>query len=225
MGIWMVAVGWILFAGTHIGLSSEPIRSKLIGFKGEKPFQAIYSLIALATFAFLIAAFVMVQDEVSFLNAGAGSPWMEHLSSVLMFLAFSLLFCGFANPSPMGMVSATPKAYGIIRITRHPMNMAFALFGLAHLLTNRLASDWIFYLGFVLYGILGAMHQDRRKIREGGTAFRTFVESTSILPFMAIVGGKQSFKFGELSKKALVAAVIVTVLARILHPAIRSQLF
>ena len=149
MGLWMVFLGWILFAGTHIGLSAEPIRSSLISKAGEKGFQGLYSLVALATFAFLITAFVLTDDEgLLVLAGGASASWMVHISNFLMLMALILLICGFTNPSPMGMAPTKPEAYGIIRITRHPMNMSFALFGLSHLLTNRTGADWIFYLGY-----------------------------------------------------------------------------
>jgi uncharacterized membrane protein len=105
------------------------------------------------------------------------------------------------------------------------MNMSFALFGLTHVLTNRYPEEWIFYLGFLFYGVLGAMHQDRKKIRQGGINVQSFVENTSILPFAAIISGKQPLKLGEISKKGLLIAIVVAVIARVLHPSVRGSLF
>ncbi len=225
MSVWMVLLGWILFAGTHIGLSAEPFRGKLVSKMGEKGFQGFYSLIALATFAFLITAFVLTDSGHEVFTVAASAPWMTHLCNLIMLFAFILLCCGFANPSPMGMAPVKTEAVGIIRITRHPMNMSFALFGLAHLLTNRSLEEWIFYSGFLVYGVLGSMHQDRKKARQGGINFQSFVESTAIIPFAAIITRKQPLKLREISKKGLLIAVVVTIVARVLHPSVRGVLF
>ncbi|MBU2511420.1 NnrU family protein [bacterium] len=226
MGIWMVLLGWILFAGTHIGLSAEPFRGSLVSKLGDKGFQGVYSLVALASFAFLIISYSMARgDSVLFLEAGMESQWMGVLSNLIMLLAFILLFSGFINGTPMGMAPGRREAYGITRITRHPMNMSFALFGLAHLLTNRLAVDWIFYLGFILYGYLGSAHQDKKKVSQMGDELAVFVNSTSIIPFAGLIAGKQKLKLGEISKLAILLGIVFTVIARVLHPALRSQLF
>ncbi len=226
MGIWMVLLGWILFAGTHIGMSAEPIRGNLISKLGDKGFQGVYSLVALATFAFLIVSYSMARGESAlFLQVGMESAWMDHLCSFIMLLAFILLFSGFINGTPMGMAPAKREAFGITRITRHPMNMSFAFFGLAHLLTNRLSADWIFYLGFILYGYLGSAHQDKKRVKQMGGELVTFVDSTSIIPFAGLITGKQKLKLGEISKLAILLGIVFTLVARVLHPAMRSQLF
>ncbi len=225
MNFWMVFLGWILFAGTHIGLSAEPFRGKLVSKMGEKGFQGFYSLVALATFAFLVTAFVLTDNTNEFFPVAASASWMTHLCNLIMLFAFILFFCGFANPSPMGMATVKTEAIGIIRITRHPMNMSFALFGLAHILTNRSPEEWMFYLGFLVYGVLGSMHQDRKKAHQGGINFQSFVENTSILPFAAIITGKQTLKLGEISKKGVLIAIVATILARVFHPSVWTGLF
>ncbi len=221
MEIWMVLLGWLLFAGTHIGLSSDPVRSGLIGKTGEKGFQGIYSLVALATFAFLV--FVYVKTKATgpyFLEVGKDSVPVQICCNLLMVLALILFVGGFFNRTPMGMPPAESKAYGITRITRHPMNMAFALFGLSHILTNRFAVDWFFYGGFILFGFFGALHQDGRKVKNAGRELQEFVSNTSIVPFVAITAGKQKFKLGEISKIGLLLGIVLAVVARILHPTI-----
>ena len=219
MEAWVVILGWALFGGTHIGLSTNSIRSGLTGKMGEKGFQGFYSLIALITFGALIAAFYYTKSPAISNPAINGSPpALRHASSVLMLFAFILLFTGFTDRTPMGMVSAEAKARGIVRITRHPMNMAFALFGLAHLLTSHFAAEWFFYGGFILYGYFGSAHQDLKKVRTGGDELSSFVAETSIFPFGAVVMGKQPFKPGEISKIGLLLGIVATVVARYLHP-------
>ena len=226
MDAWMVLLGWILFAGTHMGLSAEPFRGSLVSKMGEKGFQGLYSLISFVTFGFVITAYVMSRGESGlFMEQGVDNQIVMSVCNLLMIFAFIVFFSGFINGTPMGMAPAKREAFGITRITRHPMNMSFALFGLSHLLTNRLAADWFFYGGFVLYGYFGSLHQDRKKIRQLGDELAAFVATTSIVPFMAIITGKQKLKPGEISKLAVLLGVVISLVAKVLHPSVRSQLF
>lgn len=215
MDTWMVLVAWILFGGSHILLATGPVRNKL----GEKPHQGIFALVALATLAFLITTFVLTKSMgTPFLAAGDEHIATEVICDILMILAFILMVGGFANKTPVAMGDSEIVANGIVRITRHPMNMAFALFGLAHILTNRYPGDWFFYGGFVLFGYFGAFHQDKKKITQRGEAMATFVSQTSIIPFAAMITGKQKLSFKELPKIPILVAIVVAVVARILHP-------
>ena len=226
MEIWLVGLGWLLFAGTHIGMGSVRFRSALINKVGEQPFQGIFSLVALITFGFLIYAFVTAKStEIIFLEIGKTNNVVSSISHLLMILALILLIGGFANKTPMGMVDTEPKAFGITRITRHPMNMSFALFGLSHVLVNRTVADWLFYGGFILYGFFGALHQDYKKNHLSGNVLSEFISSTSILPFAANITGKQPIKFGEVSKVGIIVGLVVAAIARILHPDMLDKLF
>lgn len=216
MNVWMVLVAWILFAGFHIGLSAAPFRDKM-----GNGFQGLFSLTALVTFAFLIYSFVKTKAMGTlFIPVGSENQIIVGICNLLMILSFILLIGGFANRTPVGMGDNEIVAAGIVRITRHPMNMAFALFGLAHLLTNRYPGDWLFYGGFVIFGFLGALHQDQKKIKQRGEAMKTFINQTSIIPFVAILTRKQKFSFSELPKIAILIAIVVAVIARIFHPSV-----
>ncbi len=74
MEIWILILGWIVFAGTHVGLSSDSIRSSLINKIGQKGFLGIYSLIALIAFVFLIISYKDAKStETLFLAIGKES--------------------------------------------------------------------------------------------------------------------------------------------------------
>jgi hypothetical protein len=53
----MLAVAglWLLFGGTHIGLATRPVRSRLVARFGEAGFTAIFYLVAALSFAWLIS--------------------------------------------------------------------------------------------------------------------------------------------------------------------------
>ena len=110
------------------------------------------------------------------------------------------------------------SAQGIQRITRHPQNFAFGLFGLAHLLATPYAGDWLFFGGFIVFGILSSLHQDRRLLAEGPDPVKQFMADTSAVPFAAIIRGRQKLALGEYYPPALAAAVVLFILVRLVHP-------
>lgn len=212
---------WFLFGGTHILGSSVPVRARLIRSLGLMGFKGLYSIVALATFLPLV--------WVAWHHRHAGKllfvpgAWNVHATEVLMFLSFLFLALAFASPNPVTTTSEmsgrfASSARGVHRITRHPMNTAFALFGLAHMLSNPTVGDWIFWGGFVVYALVSAWHQDRRSLATGPAEFRTFHAETSYWPFAAILRKRQRFVLGEIRLTVVLVAVVLFGVLRWLHP-------
>jgi uncharacterized membrane protein len=110
-------------------------------------------------------------------------------------------------------------ARGVTRITRHPMLVAFGLFGVAHLLVNGSLGDVLFFGGFPLFTWIGGRHQDARKVDEVA-GYAGFVAETSILPFAAILAGRQRLVARELPLGALATGVVAAVALRTYHGAL-----
>jgi uncharacterized membrane protein len=152
---------WVLFAGTHLLLSSSLVRPQLIAKVGERPFLGIYSLVALATFLPLVIYYANHKHAGPQLwRTFLGLELLIHdLNLLLMALAFVLLVGGLiARPPSSMLASGKPEAYGITRITRHPTFAAFWLFGIAHCLMNGTVGDLVFFGGFSLFACIGAAH-------------------------------------------------------------------
>jgi len=220
----MTATGWILFwwalfAGTHVLGSSLPVRSRLVGAMGLAPFKGLYSLVALGTFVPLCLVYFDNKHSGAYLF----SPFdgSRHVTETLMLLALFVLIQGLISGSPLTTVSEltgrTPPVRGIQRVTRHPMNLAFGLFGLAHCLVNPFSGDWAFFGGFVVYALLSSLHQDRRTLAAGSEPARRFVRETSYLPFVAVLAGRQRLAAREFSLAGLGAALAAWALLRFFH--------
>ena len=217
----MILFWWFMFGGSHIIGSSTPVRTFAIKRIGSLGFKAIYSLVALATFVPL-CYFYFTHRHAGILLYTAGYS-IKLLAQFLMLGAIIVLLQALVTASPMTTMAEltgriVSNGQGIQRITRHPQNFSFALFGLAHLLANPYVGDWIFFGGFIVYGILSSMHQDRRMLATGTDAVKQFLADTSAVPFAAILTGKQKFAAGEYYPPALAAAVVLFILLRLLHP-------
>jgi uncharacterized membrane protein len=217
----MIFFWWLMFGGSHIIGSSTPVRSFAINRIGILGFKLIYSLIALATFVPLCYIyFTHIHAGDRFYTTGY---LLKLLAQFLMLGAFIVLLQGLVTANPMTTMveftgRAVSKARGIQRVTRHPQNFAFGLFGLAHLLANPYGGDWIFFGGFIIYGIVSAIHQDRRQLETGTPNVMQFLADTSAVPFAAIIRGKQRLAPGEYYPPALAAAIVLFILMRLLHP-------
>jgi uncharacterized membrane protein len=212
---------WLMFGGTHIIGSTIVVRAYVIGKIGNLGFKAVYSFIALATFVPLCLVYFAHKHAGQMLFPP--NSIMQLITHILMLGALIVLFQGLATSNPMTTQSEltktfSPSARGIQRITRHPQNFSFALFGLAHLLVNPYLGDWIFFFGFIIYGVASALHQDQRMLITGPKQVRQFQADTSALPFYAIQIGKQRLALNEYNPYGLMVAIIVVILLRIYHP-------
>jgi uncharacterized membrane protein len=180
----------VLFPATHIVMSHGRLRTGLVGaLGGEWRFRGVYTLVSFVTFFPLVF--------IWWAHRGLGPllwelpPWLERAFALpLMLLAVVLFVMMLAAPSPASMRPSATVSRGILSVTRHPMNMAFACFGIAHMVANGFLGDVFFFGQFAVLGLVGAFHQDARVARDRGERFREFMAATSVLPFAAILQGR-----------------------------------
>jgi uncharacterized membrane protein len=210
-----------LFVGIHFLLSSGPTRTRLVGIVGEQPFRGIYSLLAIGTFIPMVVTFGRNKHAGVMLWNLRGEPAARGLTWVLMFAAVILLVAGLFNPNPAAIgAPSRNRPTGILKITRHPSFVAFACFGLAHLLMNGWVGDIIFFSGFVLLGILGGIHQDRRKLREIGPPYREFLAATSFSPGSALISRRAKWSRGDMPWLAVGVGSVAAIVLVTIHPAL-----
>jgi uncharacterized membrane protein len=215
MALAMLILMSILFAVTHIGMSHDPVRARLIERIGPKGFQVVYTIVSLITFGAAVSIFAD--------NRKAGpvlwttSPWLYPVVYLLMLLAFLLLVLSMRDRSPAMMIGGKMEPEGVLRITRHPMNMALACFALSHMIANGSLGDVAFFGSVFVVGFFGSYHQDRRKAREKGEDYVAFQRETSVFPFAAILRGKTTLEAKDLRMPFLIFAVLAFVAALLVH--------
>jgi uncharacterized membrane protein len=216
-----IALWAVLFVGTHLVLSSGPIRTRLVSSIGAQPFRGLYSVVALATFIPLVVEFGHHKHAGTMLWNLRGEPVARGLTWFLMFTALILLTGGLINPNPAAIgAPARSNPSGILKITRHPTFVAIIGFGLAHLLMNGWTGDVIFFGSLVVLGVVGGIHQDRRKLRERGEPYHEFLAATSFFPSGALLDGRAKWSREEMPWSAMLAGIAVGVALVIFHPVI-----
>ena len=218
VGIW-----WLCFAITHTLFSVTAIRRAFINLVGKNIFLILYSLLALVIFVFLVSAYWPARHSGPLLWDLRTLPGLDVLAMVLSAIAWAIIIAGYLQPSPVSLVPGKHRgpegevqSYGLIRVTRHPLFMGIALWGVAHLLLHGFLSDVMFFGGFVAYALLGSLIQDNRK-RSTKPHLTEFYATTSWLPFAAIKGGRNHLVLGELPWLGFVMGLVVAALLYAAH--------
>jgi uncharacterized membrane protein len=209
-----------LFLITHLSISSAAIRPRLVAAVGQVPYRGIYSLISVATLVPLIVIFFHNKHAGPMLwNLRDVSP-VRWLAWLMMLAALILFVASLINPNPgaFGAPSSAGKAHGVLKITRHPSFVALSMFGLAHMMMNGFAGDLIFFATFPALGILGGLHQDRRKLREIGDRYRAFMAETSFFPGAALLSGRQRWTANDTPWLTIAIGIAATALLVTFHP-------
>lgn len=207
----------LAFAFSHIALCAEPIRSELVEKMGTLRFRIVYSFIAIGTFA---PAAVIAWTNRHLGQALFELPrWAElGLALVLMLGAVQMIVLALATPSPISLIPAKPEARGILRITRHPMNMGWVSFGLAHMIANGSLGDVVFFGAcFVVVGLVGAYHMDARKRRQADDKVAAFLKETSVIPFAAVLMRRQRIVLSEMAWPMVIVGIIVWAALIVFH--------
>ena len=220
----VVALLWLVFGGTHVGLATGRIRRRLIARLGENGFAAVFWAVALASFTALVTYYAGHRLEgAPGLDLGRYAAVRAILTAVVV-AGVTLMFLMDYASSPTALFDQpirTPR--GVERITRHPFFAGAALLGLAHaLLATRLAGT-AFFAGLAALAIVGAWHQDRKLLARRGRPYAEYVAATSAVPFAAIVAGRQPFRPREIRLRALATGVVIAILLRAVHASILSH--
>ena len=218
-GLFSLLVAGIAFCGSHMLLSSTRLRGSLSEQIGERGFLVLYSLTALATFAWFVTAYVRAPTIVLWPR----QPWTAAVPVLVMPLATVLLVAGYSTPNPtaVGMersARAADPAPGILRVTRHPVMWAIGLWATSHLIANGdLGSLWFFAL---LAGLAlgGSVLIDRKKRLALGSNWSRLAEVTSNLPFAALMAGRTGLRWRDIGFLRLAAGLLLYAVLYLAHP-------
>ncbi len=215
-----VAMLALLFLGTHVGLLTRAARVPLVARLGEHGFVAAYSLVAALTFAAVVTYYAAHRYEGAAGIAAAAVPLVRELLMGIVAAGTALAAAGLmAYPRLPVALFGQPirEPYGIERVTRHPFFVGTAMIGLAHVLLAQHLAGAVLMGALALLSLAGARHQDARHLAARGRPYADYLAATSMLPFAAILAGRQRLVWRELPFGSLAVGVAVAVLLRLVH--------
>jgi uncharacterized membrane protein len=216
----IIALLSALFVATHIGMATARIRAWMVSRLGEQGFLALYSAVASAEFAILLAYYAAHRfDGAAGLCLGA-TPAIRWALIVAVAVGITLMGGGLVGypDSPFGVARHNfREPYGIERITRHAFFAGTFMLATAHALLASHLNGTIIFTSLAVLAVVGASHQDGKLLRRGGEAYRHYLETTSMVPFAAILSRRQHIAWRELPVRGLIIALAAAVALRMIH--------
>jgi len=211
---------WLLFGGTHVGLATRRIRTALVDRWGEWGFRLLFTLVASVSFTLLVRYYANHRLEGAPGLAAGSLAALRWPLMALIVMGVALTIGGLvaypASPTAL-FAHRVPPPRGLARITRHPFFVGLSLVALAHVLLAPRLVGTVFQGGFALLALAGAWHQDRKLLAERGAAYGEYMASTSVMPFGAILAGRQRIVWRELPLGALGAGLALAFALRLVH--------
>ncbi len=209
----------LIFAIAHSG--GAAVRPWAEKYLGPRLYRIVFALISLPLAVLLIIYFFNHRYDGWQLWQVQGIPGVGALVWVLSAISFLFLYPATFNLLEIAAIQK-PQVHlyetGIIRITRHPQMVGQVIWCVAHTLWLGTSFTLVTSIGLVLHHLFGVWHGDRRLSQRYGEAFEIVKQRTSIIPFQAIIDGRQSLNWEEFLRPAYLGVAIFTGLLWWLHP-------
>jgi len=181
-----------VFALIHSGLAYlRPYGEQLIG---ARPYRVVFALASLPLAVAAVVFFINHRyDGIALWNI-RGLPFVHEAVWGLSFISFYLLYPSTFNILEVAAVDE-PKLHmwetGVMRITRHPQFWGQLIWCMAH--TAWIGSSFMMVttMGLMAHHAFGIWHGDYRLKRKYGEAFEEVKARTSVVPFAAMLDGRQ----------------------------------
>ncbi|QYU66224.1 NnrU family protein [Leptolyngbya sp. 15MV] len=210
MMLLLIAAALWLFI--HLGIAGTRLRDAVVARLGEGRFILFFSIASFATIVLLV---------IGWQNAGtaflwSAPDWLRWVLAIVMLPAFVLFMASHKrNPTAVGNKGLGEEPRGIQRVTRHPMLWSFAIWALVHLIANGDSASLVFFGTFAATALAGMPSIDAKLARRHGAAWQAFASKSSIMPFGAILAGRNRFVLSEIGWMPPVVGLVLW--AALLH--------
>ena len=203
----------IIFAIIHSG--GAALRNKAELIIGPRLWRLVFVSFSLPSAIILIGYFLTHRyDGIRLWNL-QGNSFIFYIVWGLTAISFIFLYPATYNLLEIPSVQK-PKvriySTGIMRVTRHPQAIGQIIWCIAHSLWIGTSFTLVTSLGLIFHHLFAIWHGDKRLEFKFGEEFYKFRETTSVIPFLAIIEGRQVFKFKEyfkFSQLGILIAIIV----------------
>lgn len=193
----------LLFAIAHSGLAA--LRPWGESKMGARLYRIIFALVSIPSAVVLIIFFFNHRYDGLMLWQWQGIPGMKTVVWVLSALSFLFLYPATFNLLEVAAISK-PQVHlyetGIIRISRHPQMVGQIIWCFAHALWIGTTFMLVTCFGLIAHHLFAVWHGDYRLEKRYGDSFVKVKERTSIIPFVAILDGRQTLQWQEFVRPA-----------------------
>ena len=215
-----IMVGLLLaFAVAHSGLAA--LRSWAETKIGPRLYRILFALVSLPLAVVLVIYFFNHRYDGVQLWQFQGVVGMKPFVWGLSAISFLFLYPSTFNLLEIAAVQK-PQVHlhetGIMRITRHPQMVGQVIWCIAHTLWIGTSFTLVTSIGLILHHCFGVWHGDRRLRARYGDAFEKLKSRTSVIPFLAILQGRQTFQLGEFWRWAYLGVAGFVLLFWQAHP-------
>lgn len=215
----MLIVAAAFFLALHLLVAGTRLRDVIVGAIGEQAYLGAFSLASLAGIVWLALSYNSASADGSELLWDLG-PGVRHSGTIVMAIAFFFAVSGLLTPNPTSVgqeAAAKREVTGILRITRHPFLWGVAVWAAFHVAANGDAASVVFFGTFLVLAVAGTYSIDAKRARKMADGWIEFVGRTSNVPFVAIMGGRNSLRASELLTYRQIAAVAAFVAFLFVH--------
>ena len=211
-----LALATAAFIGGHFMLSSLPVRHRLIGIMGENGFRGIFTIVAFASFTWMLYAY----NSAPYIELWPLNDFLHMVALLVLPFACLLAVVGITTRTPTGrggekLLDDPHPVRGIATITRHPFLWGVALWGIAHMIANGDVGSLILFGGLTILALGGMAHIEHRRREAAGAGWGPVARSTSAIPFLAAIQGRTKIDWAGIGSTRSLAgrAVYVVFLA------------
>jgi uncharacterized membrane protein len=193
------------FAIAHSGLAA--LRPWGEGKIGARLYRVLFALVSIPFATVLIIYFFNHRYDGIQLWQVQGVRGVKETVWVLSAISFLFLYPATFNLLEVAAVfKPQVRIYetGIMRITRHPQMVGQLIWCVAHTLWLGTTFTLVTSIGLMLHHLFAVWHGDYRLTQRYGKDFEEVKARTSIVPFLAVLDGRQQLKLTEFLRPAYI---------------------
>ena len=201
-------LAFALFLALHSVPAIPAIRQGLVARLGRRLYLALYSIASIASLGWVFQSALALE----YLELWPPAAWQAWLSLVLVPIALVLLIAGLASPNPLSITfrRGSDRPGAIIAITRHPVLWGFVLWAASHVLANGDVRSLMLFGALGLFAVFGMVMTDRRNRRRLGPDWTRLSETSSLLPFAALLAGRSQLRLDPPLGIGIAGATLIT---------------
>lgn len=207
------------FAIAHSGLAA--LRMWAERKIGARLYRVFFALVSIPLATVLIIYFFNHRYDGWVLWQLQDISGVKETVWILSFISFIFLYPATFNLLEIAAV-AKPEVHlyetGIIRISRHPQMVGQVIWCIAHTIWLGTTFTLVTSFALIAHHLFAVWHGDYRLTKRYGEAFIKVKERTSVIPFLAIIDGRQKLEIKEFFRPAYVGVTGFVFLFWWLHP-------